>query len=408
MDGSYAKVFRTMFTGSMYGAGLHVFAVWSWILANKDEDGLLEIQPRRVADELGGTVDQVLEAVEYLMRPDPESRSKDEEGRRIVSVGAFTYRVVNHDFYRSKGMTPVRSIDNDPTKIYFIRLGGAVKIGRSTNPWARLNALKTAMPETPELLGYFCGVPADERRLQEKWGHLKLNREWFRLTHELAAEIDRLVNSTVATTYLASTTMVASAVATMNYNNTDTDTDADKTTTDVVVSSRVREGRRDNDDVAASPFVSTVGSDIASEADRVIELWNRFAKQPVRGAEFTQVQRQYSTLRLAVPPNMLSYDEIVGAVENYRLACGLPASQAPKLSLGRFLDPTIIKKYLPGMFTLDHYDKTQFERGPSDGSHRCAKGHLGACSGPGVHKHAGEYGDYWLCEAHEPRKAVPA
>jgi len=103
MSDSYAKVFRTMYTGSLYGAGMHVFAVWGWILAHKDAEGSVEVNPRMVAGELGGTVDQVRDAVEYLMKPDPESRSKEHDGCRLVQGGQFEYTVVNHAKYREKG-----------------------------------------------------------------------------------------------------------------------------------------------------------------------------------------------------------------------------------------------------------------------------------------------------------------
>jgi len=103
MSDNYAKVFRTMYTGSLYGAGMHVFAVWGWILSHKDVEGRVEINPRLVAGELGGTVEQVAAAIEYLMAPDPESRSKQEDGRRLKQVGQFEYEVVNHGKYRDRG-----------------------------------------------------------------------------------------------------------------------------------------------------------------------------------------------------------------------------------------------------------------------------------------------------------------
>jgi len=103
MSDTYAKVFRTMFTGSMYGAGLHVFATWAWALSHKDESGLVEVNPRLVAAELGAEVEQIDRAIEYLTAPDPDSRSPEEEGRRMVRVGQFDFRVVNHARYRDRG-----------------------------------------------------------------------------------------------------------------------------------------------------------------------------------------------------------------------------------------------------------------------------------------------------------------
>jgi hypothetical protein len=103
MSDTYAKVFKTMFTGSMYGAGLHVFATWAWVLTHKDERGLVEVNTRLVAAELGAEVEQIERAIEYLTAPDPGSRSPEEQGRRMVRVSQFGYQVVNHARYASRG-----------------------------------------------------------------------------------------------------------------------------------------------------------------------------------------------------------------------------------------------------------------------------------------------------------------
>ena len=103
MRDNYVKLFETMYTGSMYGAGLHVFALWPWILAHKDENGYVEINPDFVAPQLGCDAQQVRDALDYLMQPDPNSRSKEEQGRRLVKVSQFGYQVVNHEKYRLRG-----------------------------------------------------------------------------------------------------------------------------------------------------------------------------------------------------------------------------------------------------------------------------------------------------------------
>jgi hypothetical protein len=103
MNTTYAKIFQSMYCGSMYGAGMNVFALWGWVLAHKDERGQVEINPQKVADELGGTAEQVQEALVYLTQPDPHSRSKKMEGRRLVKVSEFGFRVVNAEHYRRLG-----------------------------------------------------------------------------------------------------------------------------------------------------------------------------------------------------------------------------------------------------------------------------------------------------------------
>ncbi|HUD74266.1 MAG TPA: hypothetical protein VMQ76_04265 [Terracidiphilus sp.] len=82
----------------MVGSGLNVFAVWNYIII-KARHGTVEINPKLLAFKLGGSVEEVQDALAFLQRPDPESRSKIEEGRRIVREGEFQYRLVNWEHY---------------------------------------------------------------------------------------------------------------------------------------------------------------------------------------------------------------------------------------------------------------------------------------------------------------------
>lgn len=95
----YGKAYEAMYAGSMVGAGLNVFAVWNYIIA-KCHFGVIELNPKLLHAILGGKLEEVVEAIEYLSRPDPDSRSKDEDGRRIVKEGQFQYRVVNWEAYQ--------------------------------------------------------------------------------------------------------------------------------------------------------------------------------------------------------------------------------------------------------------------------------------------------------------------
>lgn len=95
----YGKHFESMYHGSMYGAGLAVFAVWGWVISNA-RCGAVEINPKLLADVLGGDEEEVRKAVEWLCRPDPESRFKGEEGRRLVKEGQYQYRLPSWEEYQ--------------------------------------------------------------------------------------------------------------------------------------------------------------------------------------------------------------------------------------------------------------------------------------------------------------------
>ena len=95
----YGKTFESMYDGSMIGAGINVFAVWNWIIT-KARGGCIEVNPKLLAFTLGGTEKDVTSALAFLTKPDEGSRSRLEEGRRLVKEGQYQYRVVNWDFYQ--------------------------------------------------------------------------------------------------------------------------------------------------------------------------------------------------------------------------------------------------------------------------------------------------------------------
>lgn len=108
----FGKIFATTFTGSMFGAGAEVFAVWSYTLANTGPDSHVELNPKLLAVAIGAPENRIKEAIDYLCSPDPNSRTKDNEGRRLLKQGEFLYQVVNHAKYRS-----IR--DEEDRRLYF-------------------------------------------------------------------------------------------------------------------------------------------------------------------------------------------------------------------------------------------------------------------------------------------------
>jgi hypothetical protein len=84
----------------MYGAGPDVFAVWAYVIANT-HDSQVELNPVMLAATLGTTPNRIESAIAYLCASDPRSRSKVEEGRRLIREGEFAYRVPTFDAYRS-------------------------------------------------------------------------------------------------------------------------------------------------------------------------------------------------------------------------------------------------------------------------------------------------------------------
>jgi hypothetical protein len=83
----------------MIGSGSVVFAVWPYVIANMRADrevgAQVDLNPKLLAAIIGEKEALIEEAIGKLCAPDPSSTSKVDEGRRLVRVGQFAYRVVN-------------------------------------------------------------------------------------------------------------------------------------------------------------------------------------------------------------------------------------------------------------------------------------------------------------------------
>jgi len=78
-------------------------ALWPYVIANAriDEDSKVELNPNMLAGIFGEPVDLIEKAIGFLCSPDPNSRTSTEDGRRLIKVGSFAYKVVNLEKYRN-------------------------------------------------------------------------------------------------------------------------------------------------------------------------------------------------------------------------------------------------------------------------------------------------------------------
>ena len=96
----YGKHFESMYDGSMYGAGVAVFAVWGYVISHARE-GVVELNPQMLAHTLGGKEEEIIAAIKKLQSPDPRSRHKEYEGRRLIKEGEYQYRVPSWEYYQT-------------------------------------------------------------------------------------------------------------------------------------------------------------------------------------------------------------------------------------------------------------------------------------------------------------------
>jgi hypothetical protein len=99
MSGTFVKLFGSILNSSMWCADGDTRLVWITMLLLADADGNVWGAIPGVARQAGVEVDACRRAIDYLSAPDPDSRSSELEGRRIVPIDGG-WRVVNARKYR--------------------------------------------------------------------------------------------------------------------------------------------------------------------------------------------------------------------------------------------------------------------------------------------------------------------
>ena len=90
-----------VFDGSIAGKGPLYQALWMYVLSRMKPDWeqgefYLEMNPVVLAAVIGKVTEgEVRGVLGQFTEPDPDSRTEDEDGRRLVKEGQFLYRVVN-------------------------------------------------------------------------------------------------------------------------------------------------------------------------------------------------------------------------------------------------------------------------------------------------------------------------
>lgn len=96
----YGKCFSSMYEGSMVGAGPVVFAVWGYCIAKADLDGTVLLNPDLLAPVIGTSREEIVSAIQFLMKPDAHSKNPEHEGRRLLHQSGHLYFLVSHHIYR--------------------------------------------------------------------------------------------------------------------------------------------------------------------------------------------------------------------------------------------------------------------------------------------------------------------
>lgn len=95
----YVKLFATLIHSTIWREDLHVKVLWITMLAMADEQGDVWASIPGLADAARVSIEQCQDALTRLSAPDPYSRTKDHEGRRIEVVDGG-WRLLNYRKYR--------------------------------------------------------------------------------------------------------------------------------------------------------------------------------------------------------------------------------------------------------------------------------------------------------------------
>jgi hypothetical protein len=101
----FGKHFESMYEGSMRGSGSAFFAVWGYVISHMrpshEHGATVELNTEIIGFLIGENVEVVEQQIARMCNPDPKSRTKDEEGRKLVKIGEYLFRVVNGAKYRA-------------------------------------------------------------------------------------------------------------------------------------------------------------------------------------------------------------------------------------------------------------------------------------------------------------------
>lgn len=98
--GTFVKVYGGILKSTVWvGRPYYVKLVWLTMLVEADAKGFVASSVIGLAKDAEVTPEQCREALHVFLSPDPESRTKEHEGRRIVEVDGG-WRLLNHKKYR--------------------------------------------------------------------------------------------------------------------------------------------------------------------------------------------------------------------------------------------------------------------------------------------------------------------
>ncbi len=170
------------------------------LLLLADPEGRVDMTYEAISRRTGIPLSDLREQILVLQSPDSQSRSPDNEGRRLTKLDdsrEWGWRITNYLKYRDirseLDRRRVHSTNHYGGYVYFLTdatIDSDVKIGFSRNPWARINELAASFSNGCLVLGQIHGGEDTESEWHHRFANIRKNGEWFQKTPELLAAID--------------------------------------------------------------------------------------------------------------------------------------------------------------------------------------------------------------------------
>lgn len=100
----YGKVFESMYDGTLASEGpWQALVTFQQLIVLADQDGVVDMTANAISRRTSIPLEIIKEGLEVLARPDPDSRTPDEDGRRIVCLEDhrdWGWQIVNHAKYQ--------------------------------------------------------------------------------------------------------------------------------------------------------------------------------------------------------------------------------------------------------------------------------------------------------------------
>ena len=100
MARTYTKLFQSILDSTIWQEGLATKVVWVTMLAMADKEGRVWAAVPGLAHRAGVSVEECEVALGKFQEPDPYSRTRDNEGRRVAVIDGG-WELLNHAKYRA-------------------------------------------------------------------------------------------------------------------------------------------------------------------------------------------------------------------------------------------------------------------------------------------------------------------